>query len=60
MVPLFLGLCDKTFQGGNNWPNNMPGFVPYIVDWGFAWNHRSVWRLLPCDMHGKPRPLPFA
>jgi len=60
VVPLFLGLCDKTFQGGNNWPDNMPGFVPYIADWILTRGHRSVWRLLPCDMYGKPQPLPFA
>jgi Hemerythrin HHE cation binding domain len=60
LLPLFLGLCDKTFQGGNNWPYDMPRIVPHIANWVFVWNHRSVWRLLPCDIYGKPRPLPFA
>jgi hypothetical protein len=59
-MPLFLGLCDRTFQGGNSWPYNMPRIVPYITDWVLARSHRSVWRLLPCDLHGKPQALPFA
>jgi Hemerythrin HHE cation binding domain len=60
LLPLFLGLCDKTYQGGNQWPDDMPRLVPYIANWTFAWKHRSVWRLLPCDIYGKPRELPFA
>lgn len=55
---MVLGLRDKTFQGGNNWPV-MPWYAPYMVDWIFAWKHRGAWRFLPSDIHGKPRHLAF-
>jgi hypothetical protein len=54
--PMVLGLCDKTFEGGNDWPK-MPMGSSYIVHYLFARKHRGAWRFLPCDTFGKPRPL---
>ncbi|KAF1957228.1 hypothetical protein CC80DRAFT_411683 [Byssothecium circinans] len=57
--PMVLGLCDKTFQGGNEWPK-MPWGSAYIVHYLFARKHRGAWRFLPCDTWGQPRELLFA
>lgn len=58
VFPMVLGLCDKTFQGGNSWPE-MPWYAPYMVDWIFGWTHRGAWRFLPSNIHGQPRKLVF-
>lgn len=54
--PMVLGLCDKTFQGGNNWPV-LPWIAPHIVHYLLERKHAGSWRFLPCDAWGKPRPL---
>ncbi|KAI0203707.1 polyketide synthase dehydratase-domain-containing protein [Astrocystis sublimbata] len=46
--PMVLGLCDKTFEGGNNWPA-MPLGSSYVVHYLFARKHRGAWRFLPSD-----------
>jgi hemerythrin-like domain-containing protein len=46
--PMVLGLCDKTFEGGNDWPK-MPIGSAYFVHYIFARKHRGAWRFLPCD-----------
>lgn len=56
--PMVLGLCDKTFEGGNDWPK-MPMGSAYFVHYWFARKHSGVWRFLPCDTFGQPRPLAF-
>jgi hypothetical protein len=57
--PMVLGLCDKTFEGGNSWPA-MPVGSAYFVHYIFARKHRGAWRFLPCDTWSQPRQLPFA
>jgi len=57
-APMVLGLCDKTFEGGNDWPK-LPMGAAYVVNYVFAWKHRGAWRFLPCDMWRNPRPLAF-
>jgi hemerythrin-like domain-containing protein len=56
--PMVLGLCDKTFQGGNDWPKMPPGSA-WIVHYIFGRKHRGAWRFLPCDTWRNPRPLLF-
>jgi hypothetical protein len=56
--PMVLGLCDKTFEGGNEWPK-MPMGSSYFVHYLFARKHRGAWRFLPCDTFRNPRPLFF-
>ena len=53
-----MGLCDKTFQGGNNWPAAPEKAVKYVAD-HLATKHAGAWRFLPSDTFGKPRPLAF-
>ena len=56
--PMVLGLCDKTFEGGNDWPK-MPMGSAYFVHYLFARKHSKAWRFLPCDTFRNPRPLAF-
>lgn len=56
--PMVLGLCDKTFQGGNSWPA-IPIGSEYIVHYIFGRKHRGAWRFLPSDTFRTPRMLPF-
>ncbi|UKZ74863.1 hypothetical protein TrVFT333_002533 [Trichoderma virens FT-333] len=39
--PMVLGLCDKTFQGGNSWPA-IPMGSEYIVHYIFGRKHRGI------------------
>ncbi|KAH8651201.1 hypothetical protein BX600DRAFT_516788 [Xylariales sp. PMI_506] len=57
--PMVLGLRDKTFDGGNNWPS-IPTPVEFIIGNVLGWKHSNVWRFLPCDYWGQPRDLAFA
>ncbi|KAL7933076.1 hypothetical protein V8C35DRAFT_304868 [Trichoderma chlorosporum] len=57
--PMVLGLCDKTFQGGNDWPAT-PVSSEYIVHYIFGRKHRGSWRFLPSDTFRQPRALPFS
>jgi hemerythrin-like domain-containing protein len=54
--PMVLGLCDRTFEGGNEWPK-MPAGSAYFVHYLFGWKHRRAWKFLPCDTWRNPRPL---
>lgn len=56
--PMVMGLCDTTFQGGNDWPK-LPWGAGFIVNWVFAGRHKGAWRFLPCDMYRTPRELQF-
>jgi hemerythrin-like domain-containing protein len=56
--PMVLGLCDKTFEGGNDWPK-MPMGSAYFVHYLFGRKHRGAWRFLPCDTWRNPKPLQF-
>ncbi|KAI3327878.1 hypothetical protein HD806DRAFT_338545 [Xylariaceae sp. AK1471] len=56
--PMVLGLCDKTFQGGNDWPA-MPRGSAYLVHYIFARKHQGAWKFLPSDTFRSPRTLPF-
>ncbi|KAL7949259.1 hypothetical protein V8C42DRAFT_310404 [Trichoderma barbatum] len=57
--PMVLGLCDKTFQGGNNWPVTPIG-SEYIVHHILGRKHRGSWRFLPSDTFRRPRMLLFS
>ena len=56
--PMVLGLCDRTFEGGNDWPK-MPMGSAYFVHYLFGRKHRGAWRFLPCDTWRNPKPLAF-
>ena len=60
VVPLIMGLRDKTYEGGNEWPQVPSGAV---ADFAIAnissLKHRGTWRFLPCNFWGQPRPLAF-
>jgi hypothetical protein len=56
--PMVLGLCDRTFEGGNNWPV-LPTGATYIVHYILGGRHRGAWRFLPSDSWRNPRPLQF-
>jgi hypothetical protein len=56
--PMVLGLCDQTFQGGNNWPALPPGAADFIHN-TLSQKNRGAWRFLPCDTFRNPRPLAF-
>jgi len=55
---LALGLSDRKFQGGNDWPP-LPAALMYVVHYVFGRRHRGAWRFLPCDTWGTPKPLLF-
>ncbi|KAF2474417.1 uncharacterized protein BDR25DRAFT_216438 [Lindgomyces ingoldianus] len=54
--PMVLGLCDRTFQGGNDWPK-MPLGSAWIVHYMFGRKHRGSWRFLPSDTWRNPKKL---
>jgi hypothetical protein len=58
-LPLILGLSDSTFEDGAYVFPAVPGFARYLVHYWYARKYASVWRFLPCDMWGMPRPLQF-
>lgn len=55
---LVLGCCDKTYQGGNDFPP-LPRLMPYAITYWFGRTHAGAWRFNPCDFWGLPRPLPM-
>jgi hypothetical protein len=56
--PMVFGLCDRTFQGGNTWPE-MPWGSEYVVNWVLWRRHSGAWRFLPSDGWRVPRDLEF-
>jgi hypothetical protein len=58
--PMVMGLRDKTYEGGNDWPK-IPGgaAAELIVASVLSLKNRGAWRFLPCDHWGRPRPLAF-
>ncbi|KAL1982157.1 hypothetical protein VTN96DRAFT_1692 [Rasamsonia emersonii] len=58
VFPCVLGTCDKTYEGGNNFPP-LPGVLPYVIKYWFGAYNKGAWRFNPCDFWGKPVPLHF-
>ena len=58
IFPMVLGLCDKSFPGAEDFPP-APWIAPYLIHYWFARRHAGAWRLLPSDMWGRRRDLPF-
>ena len=58
IFPQVLGCCDKTYQGGNDFPP-LPRLVSYAIVYWFSRTHSGAWRFNPCDFWGQPRPLPM-
>jgi hemerythrin-like domain-containing protein len=56
VFPLVLGNCDKTYEGGNEFPP-LPAVLPYVIKYWFGRGHSGAWRFNPCDFWGKPVPL---
>lgn len=56
MMPLVLGCCDSTYEGGNNFPI-LPKPLRHLIKHGLSKKHKGAWRFNPCDFMGKPRPL---
>lgn len=56
--PMVMGLCDRTYEGGNDWPK-MPAIADYVINYVFAWGNQGAWRFLPCDHYRRPRELAF-
>ncbi|TAQ83098.1 hypothetical protein B7494_g8580 [Chlorociboria aeruginascens] len=56
VFPLVLGTCDKTYEGGNEFPP-LPSVLPWVIKLWFARTHKGAWRFNPCDFWGKPVPL---
>lgn len=56
--PMVMGLCDRTYEGGNNWPAVPPG-TGYVINYVLAWKHSGAWRFLPSDHWRNPRTLAF-
>ena len=59
ILPLLMGLCDRTYEGGiHSWPP-APFFAPWVVYYLFSWQHGGAWRFCPSDTWSRPRPLEF-
>lgn len=58
VFPLVLGTCDKSYDGGNDFPP-LPGAIPYAIKYWFGRRHAGAWRFNPCDYWGNPVPLPM-
>lgn len=58
--PMVMGLRDKTYENGNEWPKIPGGAVSeFVIAHVLSVKHRGTWRFLPCDHWGRPRPLAF-
>ena len=58
VLPLVLGLSDRTYEGDIQDFPPVPWFLPYLVHYWFARKHAGAWRCL-LDMWSKPRELQF-
>ena len=56
IFPFVLGNCDRTYEGGNNFPI-IPKALRYAIKHWYANKHRGAWRFNCCDFHGRPVPL---
>jgi hypothetical protein len=58
--PMVMGLRDKTYEGGNKWPQ-VPGgtITEFAIANVLSLKNRGAWRFLPCNFWGQPRPLAF-
>jgi hemerythrin-like domain-containing protein len=59
LYPLVFGTLDKTFEGGNFWPEEVPFFVFPLVHYWYEKKHQGVWRFNPCTTYREKRPLMF-
>jgi hypothetical protein len=60
ILPLLMGLCDRTYEGGiHSWPP-APWFAPWVVYYFFSWQHDGAWRFCPSTTWSIPRRLEFA
>lgn len=59
VLPLVLGLSDRTYGGDIQDFPPVPWFLPYLVHYWFARKHTGAWRFCPSDMWSKPRELQF-
>jgi hypothetical protein len=57
VLPVVLGLCDRTSEGGIHAFPPLPCFLPYLMHYWFARKHTGAWRFRPSDMWSQPRPL---
>ncbi|KAL2014834.1 hypothetical protein VTN00DRAFT_2359 [Thermoascus crustaceus] len=58
VFPCVLGTCDKTYEGGNEFPP-LPAVLPYVIKYWFGARNKGAWRFNPCDFWGQPVPLHF-
>lgn len=56
MFPFILGNCDRTYEGGNSFPE-MPKAMRYGIKHWFSKRHQGAWRFNCCDFSGRPVPL---
>jgi hypothetical protein len=59
VLPLVLGLSDRTYEGDIQGFPPAPWFLPYLVRFWFARKHAGAWRFYPSNMWSKPRKLQF-
>ncbi|KAH8897134.1 hypothetical protein GQ53DRAFT_837845 [Thozetella sp. PMI_491] len=58
--PMVMGLRDKTYEGGEGWPQIPGGVVTEsVIACVLSLKNKGAWRFLPCDHWGRPRPLAF-
>ena len=55
--PFVFGTQDKDFMldGKTHKFPDVPGALPYIVDYVLARRYAGAWRFSPSNMHGRPR-----
>ena len=56
IFPFVLGNCDRTYEGGNNFPI-IPKALRYAIKHWYASKHKGAWRFCSCDFFGRPQPL---
>ena len=55
VLPLVLGLSDRTYERDIQDFPPVPWFLPYLVHYWFARKHAGAWRFCPSDVQSKPR-----
>jgi len=58
LYPIVMGCSDKSFEGGNTFPE-APFFVPYVIHYYFERKYKGSWRFNPCTAWSQPRLLVF-
>lgn len=58
--PMVMGLADRTYEGGNEWPKIPGGVVSqFVIVNVLSLKHKRAWRFLPSDHWCQPRDLAF-